>query len=916
MAILRGAAIIAAVLACVGLELPFPTRARTVVALIDVSESVGSEGIAASREAALELFRSLDRRDRAAVVAFAGKPAVLSSLQKPEKAASILESVNLEAPMRGSTDISTAIEAAKSVAREGRGSKAVYLFSDGRANAGSSPSSPPSKADSSRVAVYAIGEGKEASGIRAEALTPPNAVRSGERVILTWKLFSDSERAIDYALIVDGKVAERGRASLSAGRNEIPLAVNSGEAGRHSLAIEAEGASCAAYLDVSGPARAIIAHGDGARGDGARSDGAGRRPSALARALSTQGLEVSEGGPESLPEEGSGYESISAVVLDDMPALAMTETQQACLQDYVASGGGLLVIGGESSLGRGDYYATPLEDMLPVQTDSRRRLQFTRAKLLFVIDHSGSMSETVGSVSKQMAAMKGVAAAIDELDSLDEVGIIGFDSTPSWVIPFTPASQKRKILDALSTLGDGGGTDLEAAFEEILRGFGDPGPTKRHAIILSDGLTPEADFRGLASRLKAAGASASTIAIGDEANEELLKNLAAWCGGAYYRADADKIPAIIDKETIRMTRELIQEGRIETRARAHNAPVGALTARNGLKRPLSQAAYDASDSLNAPSLVEGTPPLDGYLITKAKDSATVSLEARSSGAPSGEAWDPLLATWRYGNGKVAVFTSDSGKRWLSSWSGLSAYNRLWGEVLRSVERAESDGSLRTRASAEAGGATVVVEARGKDRRSLSGLRLSGKVQGPFGSAFSLKETAPGRYEGFAPLEGQGLFGIEVYDAASSSRGSAWAWKSPGEASSAGGADNAALSLIASSGGGELLQGDAPKAAPAKLGWDRVDLRLLLIILATLLLVADLYLRSTMAGQMDRARKALAAYWAKELSMAAASREARNPWPSRDAISDAEKEARFLEMQRKLAEHGSRRYKDKDGAIDA
>lgn len=892
MAILRGAAIIAAVLACVGLELPFPTRARTVVALIDVSESVGSEGIAASREAALELFRSLDRRDRAAVVAFAGKPAVLSSLEKPEKAASVLESINLDAPMRGSTDISTAIEAAKSLAREGRGSKAVYLFSDGRANAGSSPSLPPSKADSSRVAVYAIGEGKEASGLRAEALTPPNAVRSGERVILRWKLFSDSERAIDYALIVDGKVAERGRASLSAGRNEIPLAVNSGEAGRHSLAIEAEGASCAAYLDVSGPARAIIAHGDGAYGNGG--DGAGRRPSALARALSTQGLEVSEGGPESLPEEGSGYESISAVVLDDMPALAMTETQQACLQDYVASGGGLLVIGGESSLGRGDYYATPLEDMLPVQTDSRRRLQFTRAKLLFVIDHSGSMSETVGSVSKQMAAMKGVAAAIDELDSLDEVGIIGFDSNPSWVIPFTPASQKRKILDALSTLGDGGGTDLEAAFEEILRGFGDPGPTKRHAIILSDGLTPEADFRGLASRLKAAGATASTIAIGDEANEELLKNLADWCGGAYYRAAADKIPAIIDKETIRMTRELIQEGRIETRARAPEARV----------------------ALNAPSLVEGTPPLGGYLITKAKESATVSLEARSSGAPSGEAWDPLLATWRYGNGKVAVFTSDSGKRWLSSWSGLSAYNRLWGEVLRSVERAESDGSLRTRASAEAGGATVVVEARGKDRRSLSGLRLSGKVQGPLGSAFSLKETAPGRYEGFAPLEGQGLFGIEVYDAASSSRGSAWAWKSPGEESSAGGADNAALSLIASSGGGELLQGEAPKAAPARLGWDRIDLRLLLLILATLLLVADLYLRSTMSGQLDRARKALAAYWAKQLSMAAASREARNPWPSRDAISDAEKEARFLEMQRKLAEHGSRRYKDKDGVIDA
>ena len=626
MAALRAAAVLAALLALAGSALPFPTRSRTAIALIDVSDSIGAKGIEASRRAALSLLRGLGPGDRAGLVVFAGKSLVLSPPALPDRVAAILESSTLAAPSPGVSDLSAGIAAARALAAEGPGSRSVYLFSDGRADAGTSPAA--AAAALPRIVLNSVPSGAPPAGIVAEGLSVPGIVHAGERVSLAWRVFSDRARKADYSVRVDGSIAARGSAFLLPGMNDVPLALDAGATGRRTILVEAvspgsparDEARSGAYLEVSGEAEVLIAAGSGT--------------SPIAKALRAQGTRVRSGGPELLPEGAAAYEGVAAVVLDDLPALAMTEAQQSGLQDYVAGGGGLVVAGGRTSLGRGEYYATPLEDMLPVETDSRQRLQFTRSKLIFVIDHSGSMSESVGGITKQMAAMRGVAASIGELDPMDEVAIIGFDTSPTWVLPFTPAGEKGKILSSLSKLGDGGGTDLASALEETIRGFGEPGPTKRHALILTDGLTPDADFAGIASKLVASGASASTIAIGEEVNESLLKDLAQRCGGAYYRATEAQIPEIIDKETLRMTRELIQEGKIETRVAAAS--------------PLIEG-FEA-----------GIPPVGGYILTVAKTMASVSLEARRAGSP--DAWDPLLASWRYGNGRAAVFTSDSGAR--------------------------------------------------------------------------------------------------------------------------------------------------------------------------------------------------------------------------------------------------------------
>ena len=205
---------------------------------------------------------------------------------------------------------------------------------------------------------------------------------------------------------------------------------------------------------------------------------AGRRGFAHSeRAQEPKAWTPSPGGPEALPEDSSRYAGRAAVVLDDLSALDITEAQQTSLQEYVAGGRGPP----RRREARTPWAAAsttrlPSRTCCPFRPTIRQRLLFTRAKLLFVIDHSGSMSEKVGGETKQMIAMRGVAASIGDLNPLDEVGILGFDSSATWVLPFTPASDRKRILAALSSLGEGGGPTSRPRWRRPSRASANPGP--------------------------------------------------------------------------------------------------------------------------------------------------------------------------------------------------------------------------------------------------------------------------------------------------------------------------------------------------------------------------------------------------------------------------------------------------------
>lgn len=857
-------AIIFLALAMTGIGLPMPTLARSVSFLLDVSESAGPAGAERARAAALSMIRDLPARDRVSLVAFAGKPILLSHPLPPDDAARLLEGVSLDLPGRDATDLAAALAAATGEAKSGRGKSLVALLSDGRVTAGGFPevsAGPP---------VFALGLGVPAGGaaggtmgdIVQGALSAPASARPGERVMLRWDLGAAWAGELEYSLRVDGMPVARGRASLERGANALPLEIDAGEAGLRSIEVAAilpdggDGPAAGALLFVEGDSRVLVV-------------GDGNGPSPIGPALRAQGFPVLDGGIGSLPEEVANYEGISAVVLDDVEALSLSGRQQDALIAWVEDGGGLLVVGGASSLGRGEYYATGLEEVLPVSTDERRRFFFTRAKLLFVIDRSGSMTEKVGGQTKQLAAMRGVAAAIAELGPQDEVGIIGFDSTAFWVLPFTPAGRASVAVDALSDMGEGGGTDLSQAIEEALRGFGEPGPTKRHIIVLSDGLTSSADFAGLSAKLGAARISVSTVGIGEEIDEELLRGIASMNGGEFYRAELDAVPMILDKETIRATRDLVREGNFSA----------IVTARSPLVEGL-----------------DGAPAVGGYLLTRLKDGAVMHLAVLDravadtavayAAVADASVADPLLATRRHGLGKVAVFTGDSGARWLKAWPGGPAYNRLWAQVVRSIEHPGPDRGLRASATVAGSVAHIVVTALDAERRSVSGLCLVGRIPGEASPPFPLRETATGRYEADVPLDGTGMRRFEIGDPTGASSTSAWVWNPQGPERSGAGPDLAALGLIASGSGGALLDagdGNEARLPPSSWAWTTVDSRVAFVTLALLVFLAELVRRSAVIGLFPAARRALGAWW---VARNAEARSMKTAWQREEEDDEA------------------------------
>lgn len=824
--LLRLAALAAAALALLDLRLPLPRVGRALVILIDASDSVGAAGRSQARDAAASLLAGLSDADRVAVAVFAGSPRLMIPFSEPKLAVRLLESAALEASSPGTTDLAAALAFAATAARAATGDRAILLLSDGRATAGPVPGG----ADSGGVPVYAVPVGQKAAGAASASTRLPLSARPGELVAGEATMTLPSPGRYEMETRVDGRAVETRSFVAEAGIREERFGLEAGGDGQRRVdvivrdGLGKEAARASALVAVGSQGSALVV------------GGAEDRPSPIAVALSAQDIPVLAKGPSGLPSEQAGYAGISCVVLDDLSAANVPASSLALLAEYVAGGGGLLATGGMSSLGRGAYYDSPLDPALPVDTDVRKRLLFTRARLLFIVDSSGSMGETVGRSPKQLAAMKAVAAALGELNPQDEVGILSFDSQPHWVWRFAPAGDGSEALEALSGMREGGGTDLEAGVLEALRAFGPPGPTKRHAILMSDGLSASFDPVQLVGRLVESGVTLSAVAVGDEVNEEGMRQLAEGTGGSYYRAELDALPLIASEEAASLSRDLIVEGRL----------------------PLSPAE---GSSLGR-SLVAGAPPVGGYLLVRARPGSTVHLEAAR--LPDGDAEiggaDPVLVEWRYGAGKSAVFASDSGTRWLSSWSGTPAYNRLWAALVRRLERPSSDRGLSARAYVEGSWTRVVAEARDGAGRLIPGLRLTGRTSD--GLPFELEETAPGLYEGKTPVSE----GLRTYRIGAEGEGAmqaeAWAYAHPGAESPERGRDDGMLARLARETGGAVLAADGLSLPPARTAFRPVRTGPACAVVALLAFLYELARRSLLNGRLARASSAIKA-WGRE-----------------------------------------------------
>ena len=147
------------------------------------------------------------------------------------------------------------------------------------------------------------------------------------------------------------------------------------------------------------------------------------------------------------------------------------------------------------------------------------------------------------------------------------------------------------------------------------------------------------------------------------------------------------------------------------------------------------------------------PPLRGYVLTTPKPRSEVVLRS-----PEKEETDPVLATWRYGVGRAAAFTSDLSVNWAAAWVEWDRYDAFVKQLMIDISRVEEKSDLQLRTFAEGDSGVVSVE---DFNPKESFLEVQARVTGPQQRSENvvLKQVAPGRYQAEFPLWGMGRYEV-------------------------------------------------------------------------------------------------------------------------------------------------------------
>jgi hypothetical protein len=235
-------------------------------------------------------------------------------------------------------------------------------------------------------------------------------------------------------------------------------------------------------------------------------------------------------------------------------------------------------------------------------------------------------------------------------------------------------------------------------------------------IILTDGVSSPGDFEGIAQAMAAERITVSTVAMGSDAAQDLLEEIARIGNGRYYVADdPSQVPQIFAKETVTASKSAINE------------------------QPFTPALVRPTQVLAEIGLDE-VPFLLGYVVTRPKATSEVILAT--------EAGDPLLAWWRYGLGMSVAFTSDAKSRWAAEWLSWPQFGQFWAQVARhALRKAEAKGTV-VQVSRNGRRASVSLDAIEPTGRFLNRVatELTLVAPGLGTKKLAMAQSAPGRYQ--------------------------------------------------------------------------------------------------------------------------------------------------------------------------
>ncbi len=380
--------------------------------------------------------------------------------------------------------------------------------------------------------------------------------------------------------------------------------------------------------------------------------------------LTQSGIQVNTITPDKLPTNLDTLQNYRVIFLNNLLSSQIAQEQMQALQVFVSRmAGGLVFLGGRNSYTLGGYKGTLLEPMLPVKLEPPPRTERSPIVFQLILDRSGSMGDSATGDNPPIAlAREAAMRAIETLRAEDYLGVLTFSDNSNWDVPLRQLGGSdglKQAQDALSQVVADGSTNMYQAMQDALDGMAQlpkDAPTSRHILLLSDGQSTDGSpdqFRQLAQDAQARGISISTIALGEEADADLMTQIAAAGKGRFYAVkDPNDLPRILITES--------------QAARSGNVQPGKTALKPGEADPPILSGIDQRQ----------LPTLSGYnaLSSKRKEGAEDVLVSASFG-------DPILSTWQYGLGRVVTWAGDIGQEWSGSWPANIA-SKFWSQVVQ------------------------------------------------------------------------------------------------------------------------------------------------------------------------------------------------------------------------------------------
>ena len=721
--ILRGAALLCAILALANLHRTHKEQRLAVAFLLDTSESIPRAQHEDARKQIEATIAKLKPTDQFGIIGFAKETSVLLEIrQKQDHLLNSASTVSLEmlteqTAGRDGTDILAALKRAIAQLPDNH-HRRIVLFSDGTHNAGGIPLKdylPLLSASNVEILTVPLDAVKDA--VRVVHLQVPTQVRKGQSFEIRAVIETDgSIPTLTATLYHKGVPINTLEWTLSSGTHPFTLPVppiSTEENHRYTLQLNVtdeipENNEGYGVVKLADKPHALYIENDLAHA------------TYLETVLEENGFKVQVMSPAEMPTELVELQRSDVLILSNVPADTLSTEQLRSIENYVGDlGHGLVVIGGERAYGPGGYTDTVLERVLPVEMTPRERKD--AVAIVFVLDTSGSMANYVEARQKIGLAIEGVRAGIRNLDEEDVAGILGFNTDVHTISDLT--SEHRVLRQVVSRLKPTGGTTrMKDAIERAFEMLEANDAKQKYIVLLSDGKSHGAasDFLALAERIAEARISTTTIAIGD-ANKELLSQFAEIGGGrAVFVKNVQQLPAVLT-EAVRETQHYT------------------------VQEPFQPVIVSPDEPIVADI---GMPPLlYGYVATTEKETAQVLIHSHKD--------EPILAAWNFGLGKAIAWTSDAKPAWSKTWIPWHNFGKFWGQVINwTVPAADANSDFDLVVSTNHGVGEVNIDTRTPSEASY---RIH--VVGPDGAneIVEIQQLTPTRYNGTFQMQDSGSY---------------------------------------------------------------------------------------------------------------------------------------------------------------